>query len=85
MLKTGEYVKIVCSDELVSQRLVGLVNQKGYITLCKNGNTKSIGAWVKITKGRNKGEEWFIPKQSIQTQMDVDCARNDAILRSIKI
>lgn len=84
MVREGDEARIIYSKELSELRLVGLAGQRGVITKCVLSG-KNPGVFIHIEIGKNKGEEWFIPLQSIQTPSDVNKIRNKAILRSTKI
>ncbi len=84
MIECGEEARVIYSKQLHDMRLISLVGQRGVIVKCiLSGRTP--GAFILIDIGKNKGEEWFIPIQSIQTATDVDRLRNTAILKSTKI
>lgn len=84
MLKIGDDVRIIYSNQLLEMGLVPLVGTRGIVTECKFMN-KTPGAYVKITtKGRNYDKEWYIPLKSIQSNEDIDKMRRLSMLKSIK-
>lgn len=82
-VSAGSIIKIVYCKKLQEYGLLKLVGQTACITECLFNNVKNPGAYVIITKGVNKGEEWFIPLRSIQTRESINKLRSDAILRQI--
>lgn len=85
MIKVGDEIKIVISEKLREQKLSFLCSQSGIVSCVKLGNIKNPGAFVTITKGRNKGEEWFIPFRSIRTHSIVEKIRNMSMVMAVKV
>lgn len=84
MLKDGDEVRIVYSAKLMDMKLVTLVGQRGVVTKIIR-RKKNSGAYVKVTKGRSAGEEWFIPLASIQTQEALNRMRSLGLIKSTRI
>lgn len=83
MISNGNTVKIVYSIQLQDNKLLFLAGQTGTVTECLFKHRRNPGAFVTITKGRNIGEEWFIPLRSLQTRETVNRMRNEVVLRSL--
>lgn len=84
MLKEGDDVKIVYSARLMDMKLVQLVGQRGIVAKVVR-RKKNSGAYIEIVRGKNAGEEWFIPMSSIQTQESLNRLRNLGLISSTKI
>jgi hypothetical protein len=84
MLKDGDEIKIVYSTKLADMQLIPLVGQRAIILKVVRRKRNS-GAYVQITKGKNHGEEWFIPQPSIQTPETLNKLRTLGLIKSTKI
>lgn len=83
MMQQGEIVKIKYSKALLQLGLCELVSRKAQITkIVYNKRNKERGAFLIPQSGRLKGEEWFIPIQSIESAETINQLRNKGILKS---
>ena len=84
MFSEGDKVKIIYSHELQDLHLIGLSGQCGIVTKCVlDGH--SLGAFIQIERGKNKGEEWFVPIRSIQTEKAINRLKSIAVLKQKKV
>lgn len=82
-MQQGEIVKIKYSKALLQLGLCELVNRKAQVTkVVYNKRNKERGAFLIPQSGRLKGEEWFIPIQSIESDETINRLRNKGILKS---
>lgn len=82
-MQQGEIVKIKYSKALLQLGLCELVSRKAQITkVVYNKRNKERGAFLIPQSGRLKGEEWFIPIQSIESAETINRLRNKGILKS---
>lgn len=82
MLKPGDIVKIIYSDELRALGLNELVKRKGIITaVVKLPNGRLRGAYFRPKSGRLRNEEWFIPIQSIESDEQIYRLKTFGILK----
>lgn len=82
-MQQGEIVKIKYSKALLQLGLCELVSRKAQITkIVYNKRNKERGAFLIPQSGRLKGEEWFIPIQSIESVETINQLRNKGILKS---
>ena len=82
-MQQGEIVKIKYSKALLQLGLCELVSRKAQITkIVYNKRNKERGAFLIPQSGRLKGEEWFIPIQSIESAETINQLRNKGILKS---
>lgn len=82
MIKKGSVVKIVYCRKLQDMGLLPLVCQIGTVTECRFDNKHNPGAFVLITNGISKGEEWFVPLRSLQTKEVVKRLKSENILKT---
>lgn len=83
MIDKGTIVKIAYCKKLQEFDLVFLVGQTACISECRFDNVKNPGAFCIITKGVNKGEEWFIPLRSLQTKETINRLRSANVLKQL--
>ena len=83
MISNGSTVKIAYCKKLQELNLVFLVGQTAVITETRFKNIKTPGAFVIITKGVNKGEEWFVPLRSLQTKETINRLRSADVLKRL--
>lgn len=82
-MQQGEIVKIKYSKALLQLGLCELVSRKAQVTkVVYNKRNKERGAFLIPQSGRLKGEEWFIPIQSIESAETINRLRNKGILKS---
>lgn len=82
-MQQGEIVKIKYSKALLQLGLCELVSRKAQVTkVVYNKRNKERGAFLIPQSGRLKGEEWFIPIQSIESAETTNRLRNKGILKS---
>lgn len=83
MIQQGEIVKIKYSKALLELGLCELVTREAQVTkVLYNRRKKERGAYLIPQSGRLKGEEWFIPIQSIESIDRINKLRNCLILNS---
>lgn len=83
MIQQGEIVKIKYSRALLELGLCELVTREAQVTkVLYNRRKKERGAYLIPQSGRLKGEEWFIPIQSIESIDRISKLRNCIILNS---
>lgn len=85
MIKVGDKVKIVYSNQLADMKMIPLVNRMGEILDIKIKDTKTPGVWLKILNELDEAEEWFVPIQSIRTKEYYYRKKNTKILKSFDI
>lgn len=85
MIKVGDKVKIVYSNQLADMKMIPLVNRMGEILDIKIKDTKTPGVWLKILNQLDEAEEWFVPIQSIRTKEYYYRKKNTKILKSFDI
>lgn len=85
MIKVGDKVKIVYSNQLADMKMIPLVNRMGEILDIKIKHTKTPGVWLKILNELDEAEEWFVPIQSIRTKEYYYRKKNTKILKSFDI
>ena len=85
MIKVGDKVKIVYSNQLADMKMIPLVNRMGEILDIKIKDTKTPGVWLKILNELDEVEEWFVPIQSIRTKEYYYRKKNTKILKSFDI
>lgn len=83
MINKGSIVKIAYCKKLQEFELVFLVGQSAVISECRFDNVRNPGAFVIITKGVNKGEEWFVPLRSLQTKETINKLRSANVLKQL--
>lgn len=82
-MQQGEIVKIIYSKALLQLHLCELVGRKAQVTkIVYNKRDKERGVYLIPQSGRLKGEEWFIPIQSIESVETLNKMRNKGILTS---
>lgn len=84
MLRDGDEIRVVYSSKLVDMKLIPLIGQRGIVNKVVRRKRNS-GAFVQITKGKNHGEEWFVPQASIQTPESLNKMRSLGLIKSTKI
>lgn len=78
----GEVVKIKYSKQLLQLRLCELVTRKAVVTKVAYNDLGNVrGAYVIPQTGRLRGQEWYIPIQSIESQSDINRLRNHSTIR----
>lgn len=78
----GDKIKIVYSKQLQYWNLLMLVGQRGKVL--ESGLSESTsGYWVKIISGKNSGEEWFVPVQSLLTLEMEQKKRNIKLIKTL--
>lgn len=82
-MQQGEIIKIKYSKALFQLGLCELITRKAQvIKIVYNERNKERGAFVIPQSGRLKGEEWFIPIQSIESSSTINKLRNKSILKA---
>lgn len=83
MIQQGEIVRIKYSKVLLQLRLCELVTREAQVVkIVYNEKGKESGAFVILRTGRLKGQEWYIPIQSIESISTMNRVRNKGILKS---
>lgn len=83
MIQQGEIVKIKYSKALLQLGLCELVTRKAQVTkVVYNKRNKEKGVYLIPQTGRLKGEEWYIPIQSIESLAAINRLRNKGILKN---
>ncbi len=83
MIQQGEIVRIKYSKPLLQLGLCELVTREAQVTkVVYNQRNKERGAFVIPQTGKLKGEEWYIPIQSIESVSSINRLRNKGLLKS---
>lgn len=83
MIQQGEIVRIKYSQPLLQLGLCELVTREAQVTkVVYNQRNKERGAFVIPQTGKLKGEEWYIPIQSIESVSSINRLRNKGLLKS---
>lgn len=81
-MKRGDIVKIKYTKELESIGLAELAGRKAMIAMIvMDDNGKRKGIYAIPRTGKFKGEEWYIPISSVESEDRIDYLRSKEIIK----
>lgn len=86
MVRVGDIVKIVYSNALIQLRLRELMSHNAVVTQVVYDQRKQVkGCFVVMKNGRYRGQEWFVPSQSIEGDASINRQRSIGILTQTRL
>lgn len=85
MLRKGDTVTIVHSNDLAELELEELVGKEAIVTCIVRKGHRVRGVYLVPMAGRYKRQEWFVPIQSIKSKAAIDRMRSEQILQQTKL